>query len=80
MKILATTLAYLLALFVVCGVAFVVVMVFAGPHAGVLPFWLEVVVIAAGWLAVLVLPVILARKVWRRFARNDGRVQGAAPH
>jgi hypothetical protein len=70
-KILATTLAYFLALAVVASVAFVVVMFLAGPHSGLLPFWLEGVVGAAGWLAVLVLPVLLARKVWRSFARNE---------
>ncbi len=70
-KILSTILAYLLALVVVACIAFVVVIVLAGPHSGLLPYWLEGVVGAAGWLAVLVLPILLARKVWRRFARNE---------
>jgi hypothetical protein len=70
-KVLVTTLAYLLALAVVASGAFVVVIFLAGPHSGLLPFWLEGVVGAAGWLAVLVLPILLARKVWRRFARNE---------
>jgi hypothetical protein len=71
MKILATFLTYVLALVVVACIAFVVVIVLAGPHAGLLPSWLEAVVASAGWLAVLALPIILARKVWRRFARNE---------
>jgi hypothetical protein len=72
MRIVATILTYLLALVVVACVAFVVVIVLAGPHSGLLPFWLEGVVGAAGWLAVLVVPALLARKVWRRFVRNGG--------
>jgi hypothetical protein len=72
MRIIATFLAYLLALAVVACIAFVVVIVLAGPHSGLLPFWLEGVVGAAGWLSVLVLPILLARKVWRRFARDEG--------
>ena len=75
MKILATFLTYLLALVVVACIAFVVVIVLAGPHSGLLPSWLEAVVGAAGWLAVLVLPVILAHKVWRRFSRSQADVQ-----
>ena len=38
-------------------------------HAGLLPQWAEVIVVVLGWLAVLVLPVLSARKVWRRYAR-----------
>lgn len=70
-KILATFIAYVLALLIVACITFVVVIVLAGPHAGLLPFWLEVVVVGAGWLAVLLLPLILARKVWRKFPRNE---------
>ena len=70
MKILATILAYVVSLVLVAGVAFVVVIVLAGPHSGLLPYWLEGVVGATGWLAVLLLPIMLARKVWRMFGRK----------
>lgn len=61
-----TLLAWLLVLAAVAALALVIVIVVAGPHAGLLPRPLEAVVLAAGWLAVLVLPVLVARAVWRR--------------
>lgn len=77
MKILATVLTYLVSLVVIAGVAFIVGIVLAGPHAGLLPYWLEVVVFGLGWLAILLLPVLLARKVWRRFARYENTLARA---
>lgn len=65
-RVLLTAAAYLFTLVIVAAVVFVVVIVLAGPHAGLLPQWLEVVVIGAGWLLVLVVPVLAARWVWRR--------------
>jgi hypothetical protein len=73
-KILATILTYLLALVVIACSAFIIVIVLAGPHAGLLPHWLEVVVFVSGWLAILILPVLLARKVWRRFGTHADKV------
>lgn len=69
MKWLVTLLAYLATLAIVAVAAFFVVIFLAGPHAGLLPQWAEVIVLVLGWLAVLVLPVLAARKVWRRYAR-----------
>jgi hypothetical protein len=66
---LATILTYLLSLAAIACIAFIVVIVVAGPHAGLLPIWLEVTVAGLGWLAVLILPVVLARKVWSCFAQ-----------
>lgn len=60
-----TLLAYLVALAVTAPLALLVVLVLAGPHAGLLPHALEVAVLAAGWVAVLVLPPLAARRVWR---------------
>jgi hypothetical protein len=60
-------------LVLIAGVSFVVVIFLAGPHSGLLPQWLEVGVIGLGWMAVLVLPFLTARKVWRRLgARPPG--------
>ena len=64
MKILATILTYLLSLAVIACLAFVIVIVLAGPHAGLLPYWLESTVAVTGWLSVLVFPILLARKVF----------------
>jgi hypothetical protein len=41
MKVLVTAIAYLISLAVVAVVTFIVVLVLAGPHAGLLPGWME---------------------------------------
>lgn len=69
MRLVATAAAYLASVLVVAAVAFVAVLFLAGPHAGLLPHWLEAVVLALGWLAVLVVPFFPARAVWRRLSR-----------
>jgi len=69
MRPLATAIAYLAALAVVAITTFVLVLFVAGPHAGLLPHWAEAVVLGAGWLIVFVVPVYVARTVWRRLAR-----------
>lgn len=69
MRPLATALAYLAALAAVAIATFVVVLFVAGPHAGLLPRWAESVVLGAGWLLVAVVPVYVARAVWRHLAR-----------
>ena len=74
MKILATILTYLLSLAVIACLAFVVVIVLAGPHSGLLPDWLESTVAVAGLLSVLIFPVLLAHKVWRRLGARVDKV------
>lgn len=66
MRVLLTLAAYLGTLAVVSVAAFFIVIVLAGPHAGLLPHPLEVLVLVAGWLAVLGVPLWMARVVWRR--------------
>lgn len=68
MRLTATLFAYLLSLGVVGVIAFFAVIILAGPHSGLLPSWLEDVVLALGWLAALVVPGIVALRVWRRGA------------
>jgi hypothetical protein len=63
---LLTFVAYVISLILTAGISFVVVIFLAGPHAGLLPPWLEVVVLCLGWLAILVVPFLAAAKVWRR--------------
>jgi len=65
-RIVLTLIAYLVALAAVAVIAFFAVIFLAGPHAGLLPAWLEAVVLGLGGLAVLLLPVLAARAVWRR--------------
>ena len=74
MKFLATACVYLVSLVVIACIAFIVVIVLAGPHAGLLPTWLEVIVGGLGWLSILILPVLLARLVWRCFAKQVNEV------
>jgi hypothetical protein len=61
-----TALTFVGVLAVAAVLAFVAVMVFAGPHSDILPGPLQVVVYLAGWAAVLALPILAARAVWRR--------------
>jgi hypothetical protein len=66
MRWLRTIAAYALSLCIVAPVAFLIVIFLAGPHAGLLPETLEAVILIAGWISVLLVPVWVARKVWRR--------------
>lgn len=75
MRLLATAFTYLLVFGVVSVVAFFAVIILAGPHSGLLPAWMETVVLIAGWVAVLVLPVLGARRVWRRFDEGPARTE-----
>ena len=59
-------LAALLGAIVLAPVLAFVVLVLAGPHAGLLPEWLEVAVLVAGWLTLLAAPVVMGRRVYRR--------------
>jgi hypothetical protein len=69
MRWLTTAIAYLAALALVAATTFVLVLFVAGPHAGLLPPWAEPVVLGAGWLIVIVVPVYVARTVWCRLGR-----------
>ena len=57
---------YIAALALVVPVAFFVVIFLAGPHSGLLPQALESAVAIIGWLAVLILPALAARMVWKK--------------
>lgn len=69
MRVLLTAAAYLASLALVAVAAFFVVIFLAGPHGGFLPGSLAPVVLALGWLTVLVVPAWLAHQVWRRLGR-----------
>lgn len=72
-RILVTAIAYILCLAAVAALSFVIVLLLAGPHAGLLPSWLEPVILGLGWLAVFILPILAARGVWRRFGNAGPR-------
>ncbi|MCF8199751.1 MAG: hypothetical protein K9J42_13360 [Sulfuritalea sp.] len=71
MKVIATAVAYIVSLVITAAISFFAVLILAGPHAGLLPSWLEPVVLGIGWLAVLVVPVLVARLVWCRIGRSE---------
>ena len=77
MKIAVTVAAYLVSLAVTAIFSLFAVLLLAGPHAGRLPSALEPVVLGLGWLAVIVVPLLLARAVWRRWGRRGCDV---SPH
>ena len=70
MRLLLTILVYLLSLVVTGALAFIFVLVLAGPHAGIFPSWIEAVILGLGWLAVLLVPVWVALLVWRRVGKS----------
>jgi len=65
-----TAVAYLVTLCLIGSVTIFAVLVLAGPHAGLLPQPLEVIVGLAGWTVVLVVPILIARSVWGRTSRT----------
>jgi ABC-type uncharacterized transport system permease subunit len=66
MRLAATALAYLVSFVLVAAGAFITVMLLAGPHGGVLPASLHSATLLLGWACVLVVPLLVARWVWRR--------------
>lgn len=68
MRLLITLAAYMGSLVAIGVAAFFIVLVVAGPHAGLLPHALEVLVLIAGWAVVIGVPLWVARMVWRRAA------------
>lgn len=73
MRFLVTGLVYVASLAGVAVVAFFVVMLLAGPHSEMLPRGVQAVVLVLGWSAVLVLPALAARAVWRRLTGRRPR-------
>jgi hypothetical protein len=73
MRYFLVALIYLVSLCLVAAATFIVVIVAAGPHAGLLPQWAEVIVLGAGWVAVVGLPIVMTQAVWRRWISSLGR-------
>lgn len=66
MNYLYTALAYIVGLIAVGAIASLAVLFLIGPHSGMLGDWAYVPILALGWTAVIVLPVLFARWIWRR--------------
>lgn len=64
-RVIIVIFSYLIALSFIAIATFVIVWFFAGPHAGILPSWLEKAVLAFGWWIVFLLPILIAFKVWQ---------------
>lgn len=71
MRILLTVLAFMLTLCLSAVLGFLAVLFLAGPHGGLLPKSAETLVLALGWLLVLLVPALVARVVWRRVGRSE---------
>lgn len=69
MRFLVTLLAFVVLLLSTAVAAFVAVIFLAGPHGGVLPRSLHTATLGLGWFCVLVVPLMGARWVWRRYSR-----------
>jgi hypothetical protein len=65
MKYLLAASAYVVSLLLTAIAVSFAVLVLVGPHGGMLPRIFEKPLIIVGWTAVLVLPVLSARWMWR---------------
>jgi len=68
MRFVATVFAGLAALAITAAASFFAVMTLAGPHGGLLPQSMHTAVLLLAWAMILVVPIVAARWVWRRFA------------
>jgi hypothetical protein len=66
MRYAVTALAYIVAFALVTAVASIALLYLVGPHGGVLPQSFYIPLLSLGWMAVIVLPVLFARWMWRR--------------
>lgn len=68
---------WLLATLLCAPIVFFLVLVLAGPHGGALPASLAPAVLIAGWVILLGLPILVARRVYLRTSRGPGLQPGA---
>ena len=57
--------AWLVAATILGPILFFSVLVLAGPHSSLLPSAIQPAVLVLGWLVFLVMPLWIARRVWR---------------
>jgi hypothetical protein len=70
MAVVIALVAYFVALAVISTIAFFAVIFLAGPHGGALPPSAEVYVLSIGWIAVIILPAVIAWLVWKTYKRK----------
>ena len=75
MRWFLTILAYLALLGLVGVVAFIMALLLGESHGGLLPDAMRPIAFIAAWAAVLVLPVLGARTVWRRLGVQFSELQ-----
>ena len=68
-RVLIAFIAWTAAFAVLSPVCFFVVVLLAGPHSSMLPSAVQPAIWALGWLALLVLPIVVARRAWLRTGR-----------
>ena len=73
MRWLLALLVWVGSLALLAPVCFFAVMVLAGPHSSLLPSFLQPLVLVLGWAIVLVVPVVVARAVWRRVGLGSAK-------
>ena len=66
MRALLTLIAWVVATAILAPVCFFAVIVLAGPHSSMLPSVVQPGVLLLGWLVFLIVPILIARRVWRR--------------
>jgi hypothetical protein len=71
MRFVWTLIIFLLALAITAPVLFFGVLIVAGPHSGLLPHFLEVIVLILGWITLIAFPAWIAQKVWRRLGPKN---------
>ena len=70
----AALLAWLIATVLFGPLAFVLVLLLAGPHGGLLPSWLAPATLLGGWGLALGMPLVVARLAFRRVTRQRTRL------
>jgi len=65
-----TFLGWFISVGLLAPVCFSAVIGLAGPHGGILPSYLQPFVLVVGWALLLIVPVCVARAVWRRASRQ----------
>ncbi|MBL8516209.1 MAG: hypothetical protein JNM76_04475 [Betaproteobacteria bacterium] len=71
MRALILAVVFVVTLVLTAVAAFVLVMVLAGPHGGLLPRAFEPIVFIVGWVAVLAIPTATTVWAWRRMGNRN---------
>ena len=66
MRILLALVAYVVSVAILAPLLFFVVVILAGPHSSMLPSRVQPAVVVLGWLMLVIVPILIARAVWRR--------------